>query len=198
MHWDFEYTPYQTLLALGLDYYFLFDHNLMKHPKWIKNQVQLEIRSSCRSIPFMVCGVCCRYYDPMCPSAHKFCTYRLPSRSPSFCWKYAIVLAKHKFFGYMLATHAKHFPRTVGTRAYETVRYNRKYTSRMGLPSLEVDNYRWNLCCPSITISHAIAPSHAFNRNVSPQPGMFYVLERLLDLLDTLRPALQPSLLAHT
>ena len=40
-------------LFAGLDYFFLFDHGLMKHPKFLKNQVALEIAVSCKAIPVM-------------------------------------------------------------------------------------------------------------------------------------------------
>ncbi|CAK4664776.1 hypothetical protein LEN26_018412 [Aphanomyces euteiches] len=44
-------------LYLGFAYFsyvFLFDKEYMKHPKFLKNQVRLEIQVSCTSIPFMI------------------------------------------------------------------------------------------------------------------------------------------------
>ncbi|KIO34573.1 hypothetical protein M407DRAFT_13385 [Tulasnella calospora MUT 4182] len=40
-------------LFAGLSYYFIFDHQMMKHPKFLKNQVRLEIQSSLRAFPGM-------------------------------------------------------------------------------------------------------------------------------------------------
>ena len=33
-------------------YFFIFDRSLMQHPKFLKNQVGLEIQCACMSIPF--------------------------------------------------------------------------------------------------------------------------------------------------
>ncbi|CAE7133802.1 unnamed protein product [Rhizoctonia solani] len=38
----------------ALSYYFIFDHNMMKHPKFLKNQVKLEIQSAQRAFPGMI------------------------------------------------------------------------------------------------------------------------------------------------
>lgn len=41
--------------SLGsLSYYFLFDHRVMNHPRFLKNQIQLEIKASLRAIAPMV------------------------------------------------------------------------------------------------------------------------------------------------
>lgn len=37
----------------GLSYYFIFNHEMMKHPKFLKNQVRQEIQSSLRGFPGM-------------------------------------------------------------------------------------------------------------------------------------------------
>ena len=41
------------LIPAALNYYFIYDHNLMKHPKFLKHQVFLEIQVACTSVPFM-------------------------------------------------------------------------------------------------------------------------------------------------
>ncbi|KAI0733597.1 hypothetical protein C8Q72DRAFT_812046 [Fomitopsis betulina] len=38
----------------GLSYYFIFNHEMMKHPRFLKNQVKLEIRHSLQSFPSMI------------------------------------------------------------------------------------------------------------------------------------------------
>lgn len=40
-------------LCAGLSYLFVFDHATMKHPKYLKNQVRLEIMQTMYSMPFM-------------------------------------------------------------------------------------------------------------------------------------------------
>lgn len=40
-------------LFAGLSYYFIFNHDMMKHPKFLKNQVRLEIESSLKAFPVM-------------------------------------------------------------------------------------------------------------------------------------------------
>ncbi|OCT70505.1 lathosterol oxidase [Xenopus laevis] len=37
----------------GLSYYFVFDHSLMKHPQFLENQVQREIKFSVKSMPWI-------------------------------------------------------------------------------------------------------------------------------------------------
>jgi Delta7-sterol 5-desaturase len=45
---------YVTYLSgAAFSYYFLFDHKLLQHPKFLKNQVALEIQYACKSIPFV-------------------------------------------------------------------------------------------------------------------------------------------------
>ncbi|KZV74648.1 C5-sterol desaturase [Peniophora sp. CONT] len=38
----------------SLSYYFIFNHEMMKHPRFLKNQVRLEIESSLRAFPLMM------------------------------------------------------------------------------------------------------------------------------------------------
>ncbi|GAU88675.1 hypothetical protein RvY_01325 [Ramazzottius varieornatus] len=45
------YTLY--FLTAALNYYFIFDHRLKLHPQYLKNQVQMEIECSLKSIPYM-------------------------------------------------------------------------------------------------------------------------------------------------
>ncbi|XP_072169141.1 lathosterol oxidase-like [Diadema setosum] len=40
-------------LLAGLSYQFIYDHRLMQHPKFLKNQIQREILYTLKSIPFM-------------------------------------------------------------------------------------------------------------------------------------------------
>ncbi|KAG8981260.1 c-5 sterol desaturase [Tulasnella sp. 425] len=66
--WPRDYVPRQmisvTILTIigihalyfifaGLSYYFIFNHEMMKHPKFLKNQVRQEIQSSLRAFPGM-------------------------------------------------------------------------------------------------------------------------------------------------
>lgn len=66
--WPRDYVPRQlisiTVLTLigitslyfifaGLSYRFIFNHEMMKHPRFLKNQVKLEIQTSMRSFPGM-------------------------------------------------------------------------------------------------------------------------------------------------
>lgn len=39
------------LTAATLSYYFVFDHETMKHPKFLKNQVRLEIECAVKAVP---------------------------------------------------------------------------------------------------------------------------------------------------
>ncbi|TMW66660.1 hypothetical protein Poli38472_013972 [Pythium oligandrum] len=41
-------------VGASFSYYVLFDHNLMKHPRFLKNQVRKEITYACQSIPLMM------------------------------------------------------------------------------------------------------------------------------------------------
>ncbi|KAG8953212.1 c-5 sterol desaturase [Tulasnella sp. 424] len=67
--WPRDYVPRQlisvTILTIigihvlyflfaGLSYYFIFNHEMMKHPKFLKNQVRQEIQSSLRAFPGMI------------------------------------------------------------------------------------------------------------------------------------------------
>lgn len=38
----------------GLAYYYIFNHEMMKHPKFLKNQVRLEIEASLKGFPGMI------------------------------------------------------------------------------------------------------------------------------------------------
>ena len=66
--WPRDYLPRQvislfvvTLIGIhllyfifaGLSYYFIFNHEMMKHPRFLKNQVKLEIQTSLGSFPAM-------------------------------------------------------------------------------------------------------------------------------------------------
>jgi len=66
--WPRDYVPRQLLslilltlvgihvlyfLFAGMSYKFIFDHNMMRHPRFLKNQVKLEIQCSLRSFPGM-------------------------------------------------------------------------------------------------------------------------------------------------
>lgn len=45
------------LAAASFSYYFVFDHETMKHPKFLKNQVRLEIECALKAVP----GFSCKY-----------------------------------------------------------------------------------------------------------------------------------------
>jgi lathosterol oxidase len=49
--WIFGYLLY--ILVAGLSYYFVYDPRNFQHPKYLKNQVRLELRQSLTSIPVM-------------------------------------------------------------------------------------------------------------------------------------------------
>ena len=51
------------LLAATLSYYFIFDHEYMKHPKFLKNQVRLEIECAVKAVPGFArtCGFVCLF-----------------------------------------------------------------------------------------------------------------------------------------
>ena len=66
--WPRDYMPRQiislgvlTLIGIhllyfiiaGLSYKFIFNHEMMKHPRFLKNQVKLEIQSSLKAFPMM-------------------------------------------------------------------------------------------------------------------------------------------------
>jgi Delta7-sterol 5-desaturase len=66
--WPRDYIPRQlvslsviTLIGIffvyfisaGLSYFFIFNHDLMKHPRFLKHQVKLEIQCSLRAFPGM-------------------------------------------------------------------------------------------------------------------------------------------------
>ncbi|KAF8313591.1 hypothetical protein DL93DRAFT_1148595 [Clavulina sp. PMI_390] len=42
------------MIFAGLSYYFIFDHRMMRHPRFLKNQVKLEIETSMQSFPGMM------------------------------------------------------------------------------------------------------------------------------------------------
>lgn len=67
--WPRDYIPRQLISLTGLtltgvhliyfifaslSYYFIFNHEMMKHPRFLKNQVRLEIESSLRAFPLMM------------------------------------------------------------------------------------------------------------------------------------------------
>jgi lathosterol oxidase len=43
------------LAAASFSYFVLFDHEIMKHPKFLKNQVSLEIDCAVKAVPGFVC-----------------------------------------------------------------------------------------------------------------------------------------------
>ncbi|KAG9101881.1 c-5 sterol desaturase [Ceratobasidium sp. 370] len=66
--WPREYIPRQVLslsvitligihllyfIFAALSYYLIFDHNMMKHPRFLKNQVKLEIQCALQAFPGM-------------------------------------------------------------------------------------------------------------------------------------------------
>lgn len=66
--WPRDYFPRQLLSLLvltligihllyfifaGASYYLIFNHDMMRHPRFLKNQVRLEIQSSLRAFPWM-------------------------------------------------------------------------------------------------------------------------------------------------
>jgi Delta7-sterol 5-desaturase len=66
--WSRDYVPRQLLsltfltlvgihvlyfLFAGISYKYIFDHNMMRHPRFLKNQVKLEIQCSLGSFPGM-------------------------------------------------------------------------------------------------------------------------------------------------
>lgn len=67
--WPRDYMPRQILSLLtltfvgihimyflfaGLSYQYIFDHEMMKHPRFLKNQVKLEIKMSLQAFPGMI------------------------------------------------------------------------------------------------------------------------------------------------
>ncbi|KAI0833274.1 hypothetical protein BC628DRAFT_1414101 [Trametes gibbosa] len=67
--WPRDYLPRQALSLLtitfvgihilyflfaGLSYQYIFDHEMMKHPRFLKNQVKLEIQMSMQAFPGMI------------------------------------------------------------------------------------------------------------------------------------------------
>lgn len=66
--WPRDYVPRQVIslvvltligihiiyfLFAGLSYAFIFNHDMMRHPRFLKNQVRLEIRASLQAFPLM-------------------------------------------------------------------------------------------------------------------------------------------------
>lgn len=41
------------LISASMSYYFVFDHDYMKHPKFLKGQIRMEIECACGAIPYM-------------------------------------------------------------------------------------------------------------------------------------------------
>jgi lathosterol oxidase len=41
-------------LFAGFSYVFIFNHEMMRHPRFLKNQVKLEIQTSLRAFPVMM------------------------------------------------------------------------------------------------------------------------------------------------
>jgi lathosterol oxidase len=67
--WPRDYIPRQLLslfvitsigitllyfLFAGLSYKFIFNHDMMRHPRFLKNQIKMEIQSSLRAFPGMI------------------------------------------------------------------------------------------------------------------------------------------------
>ena len=67
--WARDYVPRQLIsltvlthvgifllyfIFAGLSYYLIFNHEMMKHPRFLKNQVKLEIQQSLSSFPGMI------------------------------------------------------------------------------------------------------------------------------------------------
>jgi Delta7-sterol 5-desaturase len=67
--WPRSYVPRQMLsisiitligvhimyfLFATLSYYFIFNHDMMRHPRFLKNQVKLEIQTSLKAFPVMM------------------------------------------------------------------------------------------------------------------------------------------------
>lgn len=67
--WPRDYIPRQLLslcvitligihvlyfLFAGFSYAFIFNHDMMRHPRFLKNQVKLEIQTSLRAFPIMM------------------------------------------------------------------------------------------------------------------------------------------------
>jgi lathosterol oxidase len=44
-------------LTATLSYYLVFDHDYMKHPKFLKNQIKMEIECALSAMPWMTCTV---------------------------------------------------------------------------------------------------------------------------------------------
>jgi len=44
---------FMYLFFAAINYFFIFDKNLLKHPKILENQIQKELWSACSAIPFM-------------------------------------------------------------------------------------------------------------------------------------------------
>lgn len=41
------------LISASLSYYYVFDHDYMKHPKFLKGQIRMEIECALGAIPYM-------------------------------------------------------------------------------------------------------------------------------------------------
>ena len=51
----FGYLLY--LVTARLSNYFVFDHDYMKHPKFLKNQIRMEIECALSAMPWMTCKI---------------------------------------------------------------------------------------------------------------------------------------------
>lgn len=54
------------LITATLSYYFIFNHDLMKHKRFLKNQVRLEIETALFNIPFMSLATCPLFLLEVC------------------------------------------------------------------------------------------------------------------------------------
>lgn len=66
-------------ITAGLSYYFIFDHRLMKHKRFLKNQVKLEIQTACTNLPLMSLLTCPIFLAEV--SARRHSTYAGVSRA---------------------------------------------------------------------------------------------------------------------
>lgn len=54
------------LAAATFSYYFIFDHETMKHPKFLKNQVRLEIDCAVKAVPGFACEFSLFHFQSTC------------------------------------------------------------------------------------------------------------------------------------
>lgn len=81
--WVFGVILY--FLFSGLSYRFIFDHATFQHPKFLKNQVHMEIRQSMESLPVM--SVCTAFAFMMEVRGHSL-LYMSPAE---YGWTYAVL-----------------------------------------------------------------------------------------------------------